>query len=129
MIDFLNSIRKNMPELTQQRAWERWRAGAWRSWGSAMDTALPYIQKGLDYLINNGEQVVRVLGGMAAAFVGMKFAPAAEAIFSGGKGGLAGLFKSGQSARRGGRGAFSLRSGAHREATASARRWGRQSPV
>lgn len=129
MIDFLNSIRKNMPELTQlAESLGTLASRGVEKLGSAMDTALPYIQKGLDYLINNGEQVVRVLGGMAAAFVGMKFAPAAEAIFSGGKGGLAGLFKSGQSAGAAARG-FSLRSGAHREATASARRWGRQSPV
>ena len=99
MIDFLNSIRKNMPELTQlAESLGTLASRGVEKLGSAMDTALPYIQKGLDYLINNGEQVVRVLGGMAAAFVGMKFTPAAEAIFSGGKGGLAGLFKSGQSA-------------------------------
>lgn len=85
MIDFLNSIRKNMPELTQlAESLGTLASRGVEKLGSAMDTALPYIQKGLDYLINNGEQVVRVLGGMAAAFVGMKFAPAAEAIFSGG---------------------------------------------
>ena len=110
MIDFLNSIRKNMPELTESLGTLASRGV--EKLGSAMDTALPYIQKGLDYLINNGEQVVRVLGGMAAAFVGMKFAPAAEAIFSGGKGGLAGLFKSGQSAGAAGAGLFSAFRGA-----------------
>ena len=104
MIDFLNSIRKNMPELTQlAESLGTLASRGVEKLGSAMDTALPYIQKGLDYLINNGEQVVRVLGGMAAAFVGMKFAPAAEAIFSGGgkalfgsggKGGLWGGLKS-----------------------------------
>lgn len=110
MIDFLNSIRKNMPELTQlAESLGTLASRGVEKLGSAMDTALPYIQKGLDYLINNGEQVVRVLGGMAAAFVGMKFAPAAEAIFSGGKGGLAGLFKSGKSA---GAGLFSAFRGA-----------------
>ena len=104
MIDFLNSIRKNMPELTQlAESLGTLASRGVEKLGNAMDTALPYIQKGLDYLINNGEQVVRVLGGMAAAFVGMKFAPAAEAIFSGGgkalfgsggKGGLWGGLKS-----------------------------------
>lgn len=113
MIDFLNSIRKNMPELTQlAESLGTLASRGVEKLGSAMDTALPYIQKGLDYLINNGEQVVRVLGGMAAAFVGMKFAPAAEAIFSGGKGGLAGLFKSGQSAGAAGTGLFSAFRGA-----------------
>lgn len=112
MIDFLNSIRKNMPELTQlAESLGTLASRGVEKLGSAMDTALPYIQKGLDYLINNGEQVVRVLGGMAA-FVGMKFAPAAEAIFSGGKGGLAGLFKSGQSAGVAGAGLFSAFRGA-----------------
>lgn len=86
MIDFLNNIRKNMPELTQlAESLGTLASRGVEKLGNAMDTALPHIQKGLDYLINNGEQVVRVLGGMAAAFVGMKFAPAAEAIFSGGK--------------------------------------------
>ena len=114
MIDFLNSIRKNMPELTQlAESLGTLASRGVEKLGSAMDTALPYIQKGLDYLINNGEQVVRVLGGMAAAFVGMKFAPAAEAIFSGGgKGGLAGLFKSGKSAGAAGAGLFSAFRGA-----------------
>ena len=113
MIDFLNSIRKNMPELTQlAESLGTLASRGVEKLGSAMDTALPYIQKGLDYLINNGEQVARVLGGMAAAFVGMKFAPAAEAIFSGGKGGLAGLFKSGQSAGVAGAGLFSAFRGA-----------------
>lgn len=112
MIDFLNSIRKNMPELTQlAESLGTLASRGVEKLGSAMDTALPYIQKGLDYLINNGEQVVRVLGGMAA-FVGMKFAPAAEAIFSGGKGGLAGLFKSGKSAGAAGAGLFSAFRGA-----------------
>lgn len=112
MIDFLNSIRKNMPELTQlAESLGTLASRGVEKLGSAMDTALPHIQKGLDYLINNGEQVVRVLGGMAA-FVGMKFAPAAEAIFSGGKGGLAGLFKSGKSAGAAGAGLFSAFRGA-----------------
>lgn len=104
MIDFLNNVRKNMPELTQlAESLGTLASRGVKKLGSAMDTALPYIQKGLDYLINNGEQVVRVLGGMAAAFVGMKFAPAAEGLFSGGgralfgsgsKGGLWGGLKS-----------------------------------
>lgn len=104
MIGFIRGIRENMPELTQlAESLGTLASRGVEKLGNAMDTALPYIQKGLDYLINNGEQVVRVLGGMAAAFVGMKFAPAAEAIFSGGgkalfgsggKGGLWGGLKS-----------------------------------
>lgn len=113
MIGFIRGVRENMPELTKlAESLGKLASRGVEKLGSAMDTALPYIQKGLDYLINNGEQVVRVLGGMAAAFVGMKFAPAAEAIFSGGKGGLAGLFKSGQSAGVAGAGLFSAFRGA-----------------
>ena len=104
MIGFIRGVRENMPELTKlAESLGKLASRGVEKLGSAMDTALPHIQKGLDYLINNGEQVVRVLGGMAAAFVGMKFAPAAEAIFSGGgkalfgsggKGGLWGGLKS-----------------------------------
>lgn len=104
MIGFIRGIRENMPELTKlAESLGKLASRGVEKLGTAMNWALPYIQKGLDYLINNGEQVVRVLGGMAAAFVGMKFAPAAEAIFSGGgkalfgsggKGGLWGGLKS-----------------------------------
>ena len=48
-----------------------------------MHTSLPYIQQGLDYLMNNGPQVVSVLKGMAAAFVAMKFSPALERLLGG----------------------------------------------
>ena len=113
MIGFIRGIRENMPELTQlAESLGTLASRGVEKLGTAMNWALPYIQKGLDYLLNNGEQVVRVLGGMAAAFVGMKFAPAAEAIFSGGKGGLAGLFKSGKSAGATGAGLFSAFRGA-----------------
>ena len=113
MIGFIRGIRENMPELTKlAESLGKLASRGVEKLGTAMNWALPYIQKGLDYLINNGEQVVRVLGGMAAAFVGMKFAPAAEAIFSGGKGGLAGLFKSGKSAGAAGAGLFSAFRGA-----------------
>ena len=49
MIDFLNSIRKNMPELTQlAESLGTLASRGVEKLGSAMDTALPYIQKGLD---------------------------------------------------------------------------------
>lgn len=48
MIDFLNSIRKNMPELTQlAESLGTLASRGVEKLGSAMDTALPYIQKGL----------------------------------------------------------------------------------
>ena len=93
MIDFIRNIRENMPQLEQLSGTlgELASRGVERL-GQAMNNALPYIQKGLDYLVNNGDQVVKVIGGLAAAFAGMKFAPAAEGLLRG-AGGL--LFGSG----------------------------------
>lgn len=93
MIDFIQNIRTNMPQLEQLSGTlgELASKGVERL-GQAMNNALPYIQKGLDYLVNNGDQVVKIIGGMAAAFAGMKFAPAAEGLLRG-AGGL--LFGSG----------------------------------
>ena len=93
MIDFIRNIRENMPQLEQLSGTlgELASRGVERL-GQAMNNALPYIQKGLDYLVNNGDQVVKIIGGMAAAFAGMKFAPAAEGLLRG-AGGL--LFGSG----------------------------------
>ncbi|MDO5544948.1 MAG: phage tail tape measure protein [Eubacteriales bacterium] len=100
MIDFLNSIRKNMPELGQLAE----RLGTLASkgiakLGDAMDWALPYIQKGLDYLINNGDQVASILGKVAATFAAMKFAPQIEGLARG-AGGL--LFGSGGGSKKSG---------------------------
>lgn len=83
MIDFIQRIRDNMPELEQLAGslGELASQGV-EQLGKAMDTALPYIQKGLDYLINNGDEVARIIGGLATAFVGMKFAPAAEGLIN-----------------------------------------------
>lgn len=93
MIDFIQNIRTNMPQLEQLSGTlgELASKGVERL-GQAMNNALPYIQKGLDYLVNNGDQVVKIIGGMAAAFAGMKFAPAAKGLLRG-AGGL--LFGSG----------------------------------
>ena len=84
MIDFIRNIRANMPQLEQLSGTlgELASKGVERL-GQAMNNALPYIQKGLDYLVNNGDQVVKIIGGMAAAFAGMKFAPAAEGLLRG----------------------------------------------
>ena len=93
MIDFIRGIRENMPELGKlAESLGKLASGGVRKLGEAMDASLPYIQKGLDYLLNNGEQVAKVIGTLAAAFLGMKFAPAAEGLLSG-AGGL--LFGSG----------------------------------
>lgn len=84
MIDFLNDIRDNMPEPTRLAETLGTLASKGVSkLGDAMDWALPYIQKGLDYLVNNGDQVAGILVKVAAAFAAMKFAPAAEGLLSG----------------------------------------------
>lgn len=84
MIDFLNEIRDNMQEPTRLAETLGTLASKGVSkLGDAMDWALPYIQKGLDYLVNNGDQVAGILVKVAAAFAAMKFAPAAEGLLSG----------------------------------------------
>ena len=134
MIDFIRGIRENMPELGKlAESLGKLASGGVRKLGEAMDASLPYIQKGLDYLLNNGEQVAKVIGTLAAAFLGMKFAPAAEGLLSGaggllfgsgggaaaagGKsggllGGLKSLFKGGQKAGAAGAGFASAFGGA-----------------
>lgn len=116
MIDLMNTVR-DMPELEQLAGTlGELASGGVEKLGEAIKTALPYIQKGLDYLVNNGDQVARTVGTVAAAFVGMKFAPAIEGLLGGagslllgssggggGKrsgglfGGIANLFRGGQS--------------------------------
>ena len=84
MIDFLNQIRKNMPELTTlANSLGKIASDGVERLGDAMERALPYIQRGLDYLANNGPQVASTLGKLAAVFVGMKFAPGIESLLSG----------------------------------------------
>ena len=78
MIDFLNNIRKNMPELTQlAESLGTLASRGVEKLGNAMDTALPHIQDGINYLLNNGEKVASTLKTLAGVFVAMKFAPAA----------------------------------------------------
>lgn len=118
MIDFLKNVRANMPELEQLANTLGALASNWvKDFGNALDEALPHIQRGLDYLLNNGDQVAKIVGGLAAAFAAMKFAPVIEGLFGGagsllfggtaaasGKksggllGGIAGLYTGGQKA-------------------------------
>lgn len=117
MIDIMNTVRKNMPQLEQlgDKLADIAEKGVDKL-GGAIETTLPYVQSALDYVSNNGSKVVKVLGGMAAAFAGMKAAPLIETLLGGGasllfgstgafgnkKGGLlsgiTGLFKGGQKA-------------------------------
>ena len=118
MIDFLKNVRANMPELEQLANTLGALASNWvKDFGNALDEALPHIQRGLDYLLNNGDQVAKIVAGLAAAFAAMKFAPVIEGLFggvgsllfggtaaAGGKksggllGGIAGLYTGGQKA-------------------------------
>lgn len=126
MIDVINGIRENMPELTQLAGTlaDLLSAGVSKL-GDALQKALPYVQKGLDYVANNGETVTKVLGGMTAAFAAMKFAPTIEGAFRGagsllfgtnggaaaGAGKTGGLFGTIGSLFKGGRGAASATGG------------------
>ena len=52
--------------------------------GDMIEKYLPYFTQALDYVNNNGPQVAATIGKIAAAFVGMKFAPAIEGLLGGG---------------------------------------------
>lgn len=117
----MNQLR-GMPELgeiAQQLATLFSRGVTWAA--DALENALPTIQKALDYLVNNGPQVLSFLGKLAAAFAAMKFAPGIETLVRGagglifgsstggsthtGSGGIVGmlgsLFRGGQNAASG----------------------------
>lgn len=84
MIDLLKNVRANMPELEQlANTLGALASRGVENLGQAMDNALPYIQDGLDYLLNNGDRVAKIIGGLAAAFAAMKFAPAIEGLLGG----------------------------------------------
>lgn len=103
MIGFIRGIRENMPELTKlAESLGKLASRGVEKLGTAMNWALPYIQKGLDYLLNNGEQVAHIIGILAATFAGMKLAPAAEGLLSGVGGMLFGGNAAGGGKRSGG---------------------------
>lgn len=103
MIGFIRGIRENMPELTKlAESLGKLASRGVEKLGTAMNWALPYIQKGLDYLLNNGEQVAHIIGILAATFAGMKLAPAAESLLSGVGGMLFGGNAAGGGKRSGG---------------------------
>lgn len=133
MIDFMNEIRRDMPELEAlANSLGAIASNGVRGLGEAMSWSLPHIQRGMDYLANNGDQVASVLAKLAAVFVAMKMAPAAEMVLTGaggllfgsGVGGNAGkrtggllggigqLFKGGQRAAAAGGGLLSAAYGA-----------------
>lgn len=78
-IDMMNGLRQNMPQLTQLASTlaDIATKGV-TALGDALQSAMPYIQQGLDYLNQNGEKVAKILAEMAGAFATMSIAPQAE---------------------------------------------------
>ncbi len=108
MIDTMNGLRKNMPELTAlATSAAKLLSNGVASAGEALKNAMPYIQQALDYLVNNGDKVIKVIEGIGAAFLGMKFAPQIEGAARGigtlltGKGGMGSLFAGGAGQEKG----------------------------
>lgn len=86
MIDLIGNIRENMPQIQQlaQTFATLLSAGISKA-GDALQTALPYIQQFLDYLVNNGPEAASIVGKIAAGFAAMKFAPGIAKMAGGAK--------------------------------------------
>lgn len=97
-IDVMNGIRHNLPQLqTLASTLADIATKGVTVLGDALQSAMPYIQQGLDYLNQNGEKVAKILAGVAGAFAAMSIAPQAEMAARGVGGvvkGGAGLFTS-----------------------------------
>ncbi len=95
-IDVMNGIRHNLPQLqTLASTLADVATKGVTVLGDALQSAMPYIQQGLDYLNQNGEKVAKILAGVAGAFAAMSIAPQAEMAARGVSGvvkGGAGLF-------------------------------------
>lgn len=95
-IDMMNGIRHNLPQLqTLASTLADVATKGVTVLGDALQSAMPYIQQGLDYLNQNGEKVAKILAGVAGAFAAMSIAPQAEMAAKGVGGvvkGGAGLF-------------------------------------
>lgn len=78
-IDVMNGIRHNLPELqTLAGTLADIATKGVTVLGNAIQSAMPYIQQGLDYLNKNGEKAAKILAGVAGAFAAMSIAPQAE---------------------------------------------------
>lgn len=97
-IDVMNGIRHNLPQLqTLASTLADVATKGVTVLGDALQSAMPYIQQGLDYLNQNGEKVAKILAGVAGAFAAMSITPQAEMAARGVGGvvkGGAGLFTS-----------------------------------
>lgn len=91
-IDVMNGIRHNLPQLqTLASTLADVATKGVTVLGDALQSAMPYIQQGLDYLNKNGEKVAKILAGVAGAFAAMSIAPQAEMAVRG----VGGLVKGG----------------------------------
>lgn len=78
-IDVMNGIRHNLPQLqTLASTLADVATKGVTVLGDALQSAMPYIQQGLDYLNQNGEKVAKILAGVAGVFAAMSIAPQAE---------------------------------------------------
>lgn len=78
-IDVMNGIRHNLPQLqTLASTLADIATKGVTVLGNALQSAMPYIQQGLDYLNQNGEKVAKILASVAGAFAAMSIAPQAE---------------------------------------------------
>lgn len=102
-IDVMNGIRHNLPQLqTLASTLANVATKGVTVLGDALQSAMPYIQQGLDYLNQNGEKVAKILAGVAGAFAAMSIAPQAEmaargvgGVVKGGAGMLGGVANAG----------------------------------
>ena len=84
VIDLMNGVRKDMPQLqTLAGTLADLLSAGISKLGDALQAALPYVQKTLDYVADNGPQVAGILGGLAGTFAAMKFAPLAGNLLEG----------------------------------------------
>lgn len=78
-IDVMNGIRHNLPQLqTLASTLADVATKGVTVLGDALQSAMPYIKQGLDYLNQNGEKAAKILAGVAGAFAAMSIAPQAE---------------------------------------------------
>ena len=98
LLDITNGLRANAPEIQEiAQSLANVLGKGLERLGNAIKDALPKIRQMLDYLNNHGDTVVKVIGGLAAAFTGMKFAPLVNTLANAGSGLLGMGSKAGKS--------------------------------
>lgn len=109
-LDFLDKIRDNLPDISRlaEKAMPLIQNSVEKV-GDTIINTLPYVEKIIDYITNNGEQAAKIFGGVTATFGAMAFAPQIEGGLRGigsflfGKSGAGGIVGGGGSGgRRGG---------------------------